>query len=236
MKETFIDPETGWTVTRQTGGKNFQGIDWISETITNPETGETLEQTRLADAPEQSIATWISEIRQMEEMAIRSERRRKNALHEIYPELAQGAEVPDGPLGIIKLHFAQCFATWGIFLPEEAVVNRRRGKICEAGWAIWYLFGSDEKGEYLDYYSAHRMTNDGHVRIYEDGQAESLPAIESFRECSEDPVVDARLKKEQHEEDLRVAEILEAKGFGIQGDEPGGVQIQRYQRLQGPEE
>ena len=26
-----------------------------------------------------------------------------------------------------------------------------------------------------------------------------------------------------------------AKGFGIEGDEPGAVQIQRYQRLQGPE-
>jgi hypothetical protein len=236
MKETFVDPETGWTVTRETEGKNYQGIDWIAETITDPESGRTLKQTRLADVPTGSIATWIREDDQMQEAAIRADRKRTQQLHEIYPELADGAEVPNGPLPIIKLNFAQSFATWGIFLPEDDVVNRRRGKICEGGWAIWYLFGSDEKGEYLDTYSAHRMTNDCHDRIYEDGRSECLPSIDDLRPCSSDPEEDARLKKEQHEEDLRVMEILEAKGFGVQGDEPMSVQIQRYQRLQVPEE
>jgi len=160
----------------------------------------------------------------------------KARLHKLYPELAQGAEVPDGPLGKIKLLFAEAFATWAISLPEETVAKRLRGKICKAGWAIWFLFDSDAKGEYLDYYAAHRMTNDRHVRIYEDGQVEDLPAIPDLRPCSEDPGEDARLKKEQHAEDLRVVEILEAKGFGMQGDEPGAVQIQRYQRLGEPVE
>ncbi len=235
-KNTYIDPETGWTVTRETGKKNSKGVEWVNESITDPATGATHKSIRRADSPERSIAAWVKDIARHREMAERSERKRKKKLHESYPELARGAEVPDGPLPIIKLHFAECFASWGICLPEDVVAERRRGKICQAGWAIWYLFGSDEKGEYLDYYCAHRMTNDGHVRIYEDGRSESLPAIDSFRESSSDLVEDARLKKEHHAEDLRIVEILEAKGFGIQGDEPGGVQIQRYQRLQEPEE
>jgi hypothetical protein len=68
------------------------------------------------------------------------------------------------------------FAHWGIRLPPHDVANRHRRKLVKAGWAIWYLFGSDKKGEYLDYYAAHRMTNDRHVGIYADGKEKCLPA------------------------------------------------------------
>ena len=77
----------------------------------------------------------------------------------------------------IEEHFSQRFQVWRIELPREAVDNRQRGKIVEAGWTIWYQFGSDEDGEYLDYYSSHRMTNDSHVRIHEDGRVESLDSL-----------------------------------------------------------
>lgn len=62
-------------------------------------------------------------------------------------------------------------------MPPEHVRERKRGKIVEAGWAIWYLFGEDERGEYLDYYASHRMTNDRHLRIREDGAEEYLPTV-----------------------------------------------------------
>ncbi len=29
----------------------------------------------------------------------------------------------------------------------------------------------------MDFYAAHRMTNDRHARIYSDGKAENLPAL-----------------------------------------------------------
>ena len=114
--------------------------------------------------------------------------------------------------------------------------NRRRGKIVEAGWAIWYLFGLDEKGEYLDYYASHRMTSDEHVRIYADGEVEALPTIADFRMASQDPEEDARLEAEYYAENQRVARMLEAKGFGIEGDEPGGVQMNRFLHVNKPEE
>lgn len=139
-------------------------------------------------------------------------------------------------LSTIETAFAKDFSHWGITLPPENVRERRRGKIVAAGWAIWYLFGHDERGEYLDYYASHRMTNDRHVRIYESGQVESLPAINSMRLASSDPEEDARLEAEHREEQCKVARILEEKGFGMEGDEPGGVQINRYLALGGDDE
>ena len=121
----------------------------------------------------------------------------------------------------IERAFARDFSHWGITLPPEQVRERRRGKIVAAGWTIWYLFGSNERGEYLDYYASHRMTNDRHVRIYESGQVESLPTISTMRLISRDPEEDARLEAEHREVQRRVARMLEEKGFGMEGDEPG---------------
>jgi hypothetical protein len=139
-------------------------------------------------------------------------------------------------MSIIGSTFARDFSHWDITLPPENVHERRRGKIVAAGWAIWYLFDSDERGEYLDYYASHRMTDDRHVRIYETGQVESLPAINTMRFISSDPDEDARLEAEYREEQRRVATILEEKGFSMEGDEPGGVHINRYLVLRGEEE
>ena len=98
-------------------------------------------------------------------------------------------------------------------MPPDDVANRRRGKILKAGWDILYLFGSNEKGEYLDLYAAHRMTNDQHLRIYANGQEESLPAFEDGRRGSDDPAEDARLKAEFDANRQRIADLLNDKGF-----------------------
>ncbi|MFH2051051.1 MAG: hypothetical protein ABIK96_01160 [bacterium] len=156
-------------------------------------------------------------------------------LHTLYPELTLGEPLPAGSLGAIKLHFASEFARWKIHLPEDAVAIRRPGRILQGGWAIWYLFGKDDRGEYLDYYSAHRMTGDEHVRVYDDGEVRLLDAFVSMRLRSEDPEEDARLEAEHLAENRRIAAMLEAKGFGITGDEPGGVQINRHLSLGGEE-
>jgi hypothetical protein len=71
------------------------------------------------------------------------------------------------------------------------------------------------------------MTNDRHVRIYADGRCEPLPAIHDMRLASEDPEEDARLESEYYQHNQQVAQLLEAKGFRLHGDEPGGVQINR---------
>ncbi len=102
-----------------------------------------------------------------------------------------------------------------------------------SGWAIWYLFGEDKRGEYLDYYASHRMTDDRHVRIWEDGGTESLPTLGTFRIASQDPEEDTRLKAEYLENNRRVGRMLKEKGFGVVGDEPLSVQVTRQLRLGG---
>jgi hypothetical protein len=212
MKQTFVDPETGWTVIQEKSFNPETGIEGFEETITDPETGETLHRSRLGSYQE-SIAEWVQKIVQMREAQTRFEQETLKRLHQLYPELAAGAEVPRGALGKIKLLFAGEFAMSDIFLPEEDVECRQRGKIVKDGWEILYLFGSDEKAEYLEYYASHRMTNDRHVRIYADGQREDLPSLLDFRQASQDPQENERLKEEFHAENRRVLTMLKEKGL-----------------------
>ncbi len=109
--------------------------------------------------------------------------------------------------------FNNRFDHWEITLPEEAMENRSNGYIQQSGWLIQYCFGKDRKGEYLDYYAAHRMTDDEHVRIYEDGQVEDLPALRSMRLVSGDPKEDKRLEDEYYQENQKIAKMLALKGF-----------------------
>lgn len=155
----------------------------------------------------------MGDIDRWQEVAAKLARERIENLHRLFPELAAGAEVPHGPLGLLKLRFAESFAAWAIALPEDDVVCRRRGSIAVGGWSISYLFGSDEKGEYLDCYSHHRMTSDSHVRLYADGRVEGLPSMYDLRPCSQDAVEDERLKAEYLDHNSRVAELLREKGF-----------------------
>jgi hypothetical protein len=127
--------------------------------------------------------------------------------------------------------FSREFSHWAIRLPLEDVAQRHRGRINQDGWAIWYLFGCDDRGEYLDYYAAHRMTGDRHVRIYASGEPEDLPTIQSFRPCSNDPVEDQRLADELVAKNQHVAALLEAKGFGLDGSEPTSVALNRIVRV-----
>jgi hypothetical protein len=116
-------------------------------------------------------------------------------------------------MDLIGETFAKHFAHWKITLPEENLKIRRGGYIQNAGWLIQYCFGKDENGKYLDYYAAHRMTDDSHVRIYEDGSEKSLPALSSFLLLSNDPVKAKRLKDEHEKHNQEVIKMLNEKGF-----------------------
>ena len=109
--------------------------------------------------------------------------------------------------------FAKRFSYWKIRIPEDKLENRYGGYIQEGGWLIQYCFGRDDRGEYLDYYAAHRMTDDSHVRIYEDGTEEALPALNSIRIISRDPEEDKHLEDEYEEHNSSVTKMLIEKGF-----------------------
>ena len=138
--------------------------------------------------------------------------------------------------GDIKSQFDASFTHWKIRLPARALKSRRPGRILKAGWAISYTFGCDEQGEYLDFYSSHRMTNDHHVRLRDGVRPESLPAIACGRIVSPDPEEDARRDAEYVARNRSIARMLDEKGFGMTGDEPGSVLINRFLRLGGADE
>lgn len=56
-----------------------------------------------------------------------------------------------------------------------------------------------------------------------------------MRPASRDPEENARLAAEHLANNRHAARMLEEKGFGIEGDEPEAIQINRYLALRGEE-
>ena len=128
----------------------------------------------------------------------------------------------------IEAKFNEFFSTWGIRLPPEAMAHRQRGRILQAGWVVWYLFAVDDQGEYLDFYATHRMAGDHHRRLRANGGRECLPTLQMMYAASADPEEAQRLADAFYAENQRVADLLAAKGFCLQGDEPGLTVINRH--------
>lgn len=131
--------------------------------------------------------------------------------------------------------FNRTFAPWAIELSPSDLAPGRTGFISSQGWAIWFLLGADEGGRFLDYYAAHRMTNDRHVRIRPNGALESLPAISTMRFLSADPEENARLGRDFVRHNRQVNALLREKGFGMTGREPLSISVNRYLALEDEE-
>ncbi len=116
-------------------------------------------------------------------------------------------------MNLISESFDKRFAHWKINLPGDDLKSKRSGYIKQSGWLIQYCFGNDVEGEYMDYYAAHRMTDDSHVRVYADGNVEALPALSSMCLVSEDPIENKRLEEEYYEHNRIVVLMLREKGF-----------------------
>ena len=111
--------------------------------------------------------------------------------------------------------FEAYFGQWDIRLPAEALATRQPGQLQMAGWTIHYLFGSDERGDYLDFYATHRMTNDRHVRIRMSGETEMLPTILDEICYPADATDEQRrqIEQEYRRHNIEVSDELRRKGF-----------------------
>lgn len=125
---------------------------------------------------------------------------------------------------LIEEKFNSRFARWEIALPAGDIAQRKRGKIQKGGWVIRYLFGADEKGEYLDCYAQHRNCED-HYRLYANGERQNLPTPWDVYQITGDPIADAKAKEAFLAHNQEVASLLAEKGFGIEGNEPLGIQL-----------
>ena len=137
--------------------------------------------------------------------------------------MAQDLPKPEKPLALLQATFDEMLSYFGHQLPDDDVLHRRRGRVggdddddgdYGRGDVVTYLFGQDERGEYLDFYMCHRIAGDQHIRIYEDGTSEDLEVISPFGpRVSDDPVENERLRREDQEEYERIHAMLKAKGF-----------------------
>lgn len=111
--------------------------------------------------------------------------------------------------------FAKYFKKWGMTLPEENIRERNPGEIRAEGWVIKYLFDHDDRGDYLDFYAIHRMTNDRYVRIRENGSQEMLPSFMEFTVYSEDASQGEirQAERDYQEHNTHVRELFRKKGF-----------------------
>ncbi len=131
-------------------------------------------------------------------------------------------------LPTIESAFNDSFAHWQIRLPAAAIADRQRGRIQQAGWLIWYMFATDERGEYLDYYASHRLSDDLHVRLRADGRQEDLPAFQRRFVISRKRREAAQQEAEFYANNQLVAELLAAKGFDFTGDESVLARVNRH--------
>ena len=115
---------------------------------------------------------------------------------------------------------------WGIDItpPPE---GPSAGAVRQAGGSglIRYVFGENERGRYLEYYSFHRIWGDSHRRIYGAGDVESLDTLETMRVVDPDPATDRKNVEEQNERNRRLLEELDAKGLLSGGPVPGSFVI-----------
>jgi hypothetical protein len=122
----------------------------------------------------------------------------------------------DSNLPAIASAFAEYFSTWEIRLPKENLRERTPGEIQSHGWIIRFRFSEDSRGEFLDFYASHRMTNDRHQRLYADGTVEDLEALLDWvvypPDANEEQRKEAERQYREHNE--RVQLELDRNGIG----------------------
>jgi hypothetical protein len=112
----------------------------------------------------------------------------------------------------IKEAFAAYFKDFDIQLPAD--VRPSGGLIKQAGWNIRYTFGQDGGRSYLELYALNRMTNDRHLRIYEDGTVQTLGIVSQGVTFNPDVPGDReRSERERRASDERLIAELKQKGL-----------------------
>ena len=82
---------------------------------------------------------------------------------------------------LIRKYFEEYFSRWKIELPDKTFNERLNSYIHDcSGWLIQYCFGIENGLNYMDFYAYHNMTNDSHIRIYENGETKDLTNSQSI--------------------------------------------------------
>jgi hypothetical protein len=111
--------------------------------------------------------------------------------------------------------FERYFKNWDIHLPEDLPLGRPSEIQNERGWGIRVRI--DEEGDevVLEVYAGHRMTNDRHFRVHQDGRLEYLEALPDFvvipAGSSEDE--QALIRQDQANDNRRIRQAMQERGL-----------------------
>lgn len=139
----------------------------------------------------------------------------------------------------IKDFFDDYFHAWGIVLPQDELDRHDPemvAQICKAGWTIRYRFRTQGGKWFMDFYASHRMTNDRHQRVWEDGTTEGLPVPDDFLLLSGDPEEDEKRTEEHRRQNQEVATLLAEKGFVFTGNDSLAAYANWHSRLEKEED
>jgi len=121
---------------------------------------------------------------------------------------------------------AELHPDWGIDIepppdgPRTGAANQQHGS-----GSVRYVWGDDDGGRYLEYYSFHRIWGDSHARIHESGEVEWLPTLATSLMVTDDPEKDAAAREKLHKANQDLLRELDDAGLLSGGPVPMSFQI-----------
>jgi hypothetical protein len=133
-------------------------------------------------------------------------------------------------MGSIAEKFSEIFEAWGIEFSPDDIAARRPGflKQMNGSGSVRYSFGSDERGEYLEFYAFHRIWGDHHARVYESGSVEPLDTLATMYIVDDDPEVTAQNERKMEEGNRKLLAELEVAGLLSDGPVPNSFTINAH--------
>lgn len=110
--------------------------------------------------------------------------------------------------------FSEHFAAWRIAIPAEDARQRRAGVIEKHNWIVRYAFGRDERGEFLDFESSHRMDDGARMRLRAGERPESFGGVAYVHvERPGNPLYGRRWAAAMRAHNIAFHENLRRRGF-----------------------
>ncbi|MFN2390120.1 MAG: hypothetical protein ABR575_11025 [Actinomycetota bacterium] len=126
----------------------------------------------------------------------------------------------------LAARLAELHPGWGLAI-EPPPIGPSRGAVRqrEGSGLVRYVYAADDRGRYLEFYSFHRIWGDSYARIYESGDVEHLPTLQTMLPVTGDPDEDARARDEQNKANQELLRRLDDAGLLSGGPVPMSFQI-----------
>jgi|GEM_PF-3593705 hypothetical protein len=126
----------------------------------------------------------------------------------------------------MTVKLAEMHPGWGIEIepPPSGASSGAVHQINGSG-LVRYVYGADDRGRYLEFYSFHRIRGDLHARIYESGDIQHLTTLQTMLVVTGDPDKDARARDKQNKANQELLRQLDDAGLLSGGPVPMSFRV-----------